>query len=206
MPDPTPTAQRSPRARAEALPPEERRARIVTAAEPLLLAHGAGATTKQIADAAGIAEGTIFRVFPDKDALIDAVVESITEVTSLIDALDDIDRSLPLAERLEIAVDVVRARMAKVFAMAAALGPRVAPGKGDGTDERARARLAALAAVFEPDAAQLRTDPLRAAQALHGLTIASTHPLLSGDEPLTSAEVVSLLLDGLRNPPQEPPC
>ena len=56
------------RTRATALPPSERRAEIVAATLPLLLAHGAAVTTRQIAEAAGIAEGTIFRVFPDKES------------------------------------------------------------------------------------------------------------------------------------------
>ena len=50
--------------------PDDRRRAIVDAVVPLLLAHGDDVTTKQIADAAGIAEGTIFRVFPDKPALL----------------------------------------------------------------------------------------------------------------------------------------
>ena len=43
---------------------------IVDAVVPLLLEHGGDVTTRQIAEAAGIAEGTIFRVFPDKAALL----------------------------------------------------------------------------------------------------------------------------------------
>src|SRR3954469_12148363 len=61
--------------RAAPLPADERRRAIVDVVVPLLLEHGAGVTTKQIAEAAGIAEGTIFRVFPDKAALLMAAAE-----------------------------------------------------------------------------------------------------------------------------------
>ena len=54
--------------------PEARREMIVDAALPLILEHGERVTTRQIADAAGIAEGTIFRAFADKDDVIAAVV------------------------------------------------------------------------------------------------------------------------------------
>src|SRR6266540_3926294 len=66
--------------RAASLPPDERRSMIVAATLPLLLEHGEMVTTRQIADAAGIAEGTIFRVFSDKDAVISAVLEAAVEL------------------------------------------------------------------------------------------------------------------------------
>ncbi|HEV7760274.1 MAG TPA: helix-turn-helix domain-containing protein, partial [Acidimicrobiales bacterium] len=56
--------------RAAAMPPDERRAAIACAALPLLLERGLAVTTRQIAEAAGVAEGTIFGVFPDKASLI----------------------------------------------------------------------------------------------------------------------------------------
>src|SRR3990170_3670682 len=56
--------------RAEPLSPQARRSAIVEAVIPLLVDRGAAVTTAQMAEAAGIAEGTIFRVFPDKDAVI----------------------------------------------------------------------------------------------------------------------------------------
>jgi hypothetical protein len=37
-----------------------------------------------------------------------------------------------------------------------------------------------------------------AAQILRGLTLALTHPALAPDQPVTPAEIVSLLLDGVR--------
>src|SRR3954470_21935241 len=61
--------------RASAMSPDERRKAIVRAMLPLLVERGDEITTRQIAEAAGIAEGTIFRVFPDKKALMLAAAE-----------------------------------------------------------------------------------------------------------------------------------
>ena len=56
--------------RAAPMAADDRRQAIVDAVVPLLLEQGGDVTTRQIAEAAGIAEGTIFRVFPDKAALL----------------------------------------------------------------------------------------------------------------------------------------
>jgi AcrR family transcriptional regulator len=184
-----PGALETARSRAAALPPEERRARIIEATLPLLLAHGTAITTRQIAEAAGIAEGTIFRVFPDKDSLITAVVDAALDTTTVDVQLDAIDATLPLEARLVEAVEILRRRMADVLQLRAAVGI---------LDQRPSADLGALAEVIEPDRGRLRRDPLQAAHLLRGLTIAGTHPALAPEVALTSEEIVSLLLDGLR--------
>src|SRR3954462_14862648 len=61
--------------RAAPLSADERRDAIIDVVLPLLLEHGSDVTTRQIAEAAGIAEGTVFRVFPDKAALLMAAAE-----------------------------------------------------------------------------------------------------------------------------------
>ena len=182
------------RARAAALPPEERRARIVEATLPLLLAHGAALTTRQIAEAAGIAEGTIFRVFPDKETLIAAVVDAALDTSAVDAALEAIDAGLPLEARLVAAVDILRRRMADVLQLRAAVGI---------LDQRPSADVGALAGVFAADRSQLRRDPNEAARVLRGLTLAGTHPALAPEEPLTSEEIVSLVLDGVRRRDEE---
>jgi len=188
------------RARAAALPPSERRAEIVAATLPLLLAHGSAVTTRQIAEAAGIAEGTIFRVFPDKESLIEAVVESAFDTGSVDAALAAIDPALPLEARLVAAVDILRRRFADVLQLRTAI-EMMQCSKNTASSLRHRMLapdLHALAGLFEADRKQLRREPLEAAHLLRGLTIAGTHPALILDAPLTSAEIVSLFLDGVR--------
>jgi AcrR family transcriptional regulator len=187
------------RTRATALPPSERRAEIIAATLPLVLAHGAAVTTRQIAEAAGIAEGTIFRVFPDKESLIEAVVESAFDSTSVDAALIAIDPSLPLESRLVEAVEILRRRVADIWQLRTALGMMQVSGSGPSLTDKHRAPdLTPLANLFLADRDQIRRDPLEAAHLLRGLTIASTHPALILDEPLSSAEIVSLFLDGVR--------
>lgn len=187
------------RPRAAALPPEERRAAIVEATVPLLLEHGAGVTTRQIAEAAGIAEGTIFRVFPDKESLIEATVATAFDPEPVEEALRAIDLDVPLEQRLVQAVDVLRRRLTTIWQLMTAAGLTQVP-----DEHRGPPNLAALAALFEPERDQLRREPLAAAQLLRGLTFAGSHPALIADEALPSAEIVSVLLDGIRARPDTP--
>ena len=58
--------------------------------------------------------------------------------------------------------------------------------------------IAGIADLFEPDRARLRFEPMVAAQMLRGLTIVGNHPSLASEVRLSPAEIVSVLLDGVR--------
>ncbi|MBN9326134.1 MAG: TetR family transcriptional regulator, partial [Cellulomonas sp.] len=45
------------------MPPDERRRAILRAVLPVVRERGADVTTRELAEAAGVAEGTLFRVF-----------------------------------------------------------------------------------------------------------------------------------------------
>ena len=182
--------------RAAALPPEERRAAIVAATIPLLARHGTHVTTREIAAAAGVAEGTIFRVFADKEALVDAAVESALDPAPIEAALAGIDRDLPFEQRLTIAVEILQVRIAEIWQLLSALG-RSAPAK----QKLRQGDLAQLVVLFEPERARLRHEPAVAARLLRGLVLAMSHPALVAGEPMAPAEIVSALLEGIRTDP-----
>ena len=193
MVSPPPTSNRVTPTRAPAMPPEERRAALIASTLPLLREHGLAVTTREIAEAAGIAEGTIFRVFPDKESLIDAVIEQAFDPEPVDHALEAIDRDLPLRARLEIAVEILQHRVTTIWQLMSAVGLSK-PSRQGPPDQTA------LAAVFEPDRDHLTRDPLACAQLLRGLTFACSHPALSTDTPLPPSEIVSVLLDGIEEP------
>lgn len=113
---------------------------IIKAALPLVTAHGGAVTTQQVARAAGIGEATIFRVFADKEALLDAVVAEALRPDTAVAELAAIDLDQPLADRLVEAAGALRAHMDRLGAVIGALiasghplrqGERPAPASGE---------------------------------------------------------------------------
>lgn len=177
--------------RASALPPEQRRAAIIEATKPLLVLHGETVTTRQIAEAAGIAEGTIFRVFSDKEELLGATLDAALDMEPFEKAVRGIDPALPFETQLVQATRMIQKRFVDVWRLVSNLGPelqRRAARRPPGSD--------ALTALFESrnDALQVQADD--AARMLRALTMSLTHPMLAG-EPKSAEEIVDLLLHGV---------
>lgn len=89
---------------------EDRRAAILDATIPLLVRHGIQVTTRQIADAAGVAEGTLFRVFDDKGSLVVAALARAFDPDPVVEAVRAVDVHRDLDTVLEEVVHVVTGR------------------------------------------------------------------------------------------------
>jgi AcrR family transcriptional regulator len=194
--------------RAAPLPPEQRRASIVDAALPLVRAHGRDVTTRQIAQAAGIAEGTIFRVFADKDAVIDAVVARAFDSAEFADELRAIDLDQPLRDRVRAAVVIQRRRLEDLFQLMFALRLGAPPWKRPDGRKSPHRRLhsqpdvfEAMVAVFAAGADELTVSAPEGARRMRLVTFAATHPMITDHHPLSTDEIVDLLLYGIAATP-----
>jgi AcrR family transcriptional regulator len=187
--------------RAPALPPDERRQALIEATLPLLYQHGRNVTTRLIAEAAGVAEGTIFRAFSTKDELIDAAIAHAFKPGAFLDTLDEIEATLPLRDRLVAVTRVMQQRFLASFGLIRALGLSGPPAhvKADIEGRRAwRAQAsAAIAEFIEPDAARLRVEPLELVRILWLLTFSGSHADITDGNLMSAEEIVDTLLYGL---------
>jgi AcrR family transcriptional regulator len=192
-----------PGGRAAPLPPDQRRQAILDATVPLLHAHGRDVTTRQIAVAAGIAEGTIFRVFPDKESLLDDAIARAFDQEPTKQRLRAIDPALPLVDRVRAAALILADRIETMWSLLYAL--RLAPRAENFTADRRRAAVGAGAAgfadvlteLFAADAPTLAVTPAVAGQLLRSVVFAGMHPHIAGPEQLPIGQLVDVLLNGI---------
>ncbi|MDW3214928.1 MAG: TetR/AcrR family transcriptional regulator [Ilumatobacteraceae bacterium] len=177
--------------RAAPLPPDERRAAVVRAVLPLMLEHGVGVTTRELARAAGVSEGTLFNVFADKDELIGAVVEALLDLEPFERAIEAIDPDVPFYDRLAAATEIIQRRVVDVWKLVSQLDTarHAALRKGPFPDSPA------LIALLATESGRLREAPADAARLLRAMALALSHPHMV-DTPRPPADIVDLFLNG----------
>jgi hypothetical protein len=203
--------------------PEQLRQTIARATVPLLAEYET-LTTAQIADAGGVDEADLLAVFAGKEAVMQAVVATLTEtITAVLNPaeevreLDEIFADLPLASRLVRVIDVLNAYYRRVRSGYEDLLPPGVPGadtpdvhggrhsvfpredqlRSLGTSPELRQ---AVAKLLEPDEQRLRLPAQVLAAAFVGMTFGGiVQPVGPDQSPLPAEQVVGLILHGALN-------
>lgn len=189
--------------RAAPLAPDERRRSIVDAVIPLIVEQGAAVTTREMAEAAGVAEGTIYKVFPDKPSIILEAIRVSMDPDPTRSAIEAIPDDIPLADQAEVAARILMDRADRLVALVSVLGtmPEDRHPDHEGAhrqfEDAQRVVVSALTELFERHAGHLRVPPDRAAVMLRGLVFVNKHPRLSPAEQWTASEIVAMALHGV---------
>lgn len=187
--------------------PEDRQQAILDAVTPLIVERGASVTTSEMARAAGVAEGTIYSVFPDKHSLIIAAVRASLDPAAVQAAVGNIDRTQTLQLQLQDAATILADRIERVMALFDALRSLPEHSHHDGSHARhfvAQTEAAVtetLTELLDTHREELSIEPVRAAAAFRGLIFAIRHPMLPPDQRLTVEEAVTILMSGIANRP-----
>jgi AcrR family transcriptional regulator len=187
------------RTRARPLSTDDRRAMIIDSVIPLLIEQGREVTTRQIAEAAGIAEGTIFRVFPDKDALFEAAIEKFLDPGSLNERLRAIDPDLPLEAKVNNILFQLRARMTGIFGIMHAVGMHGPRPRRTSAD----IFVATIDEVLRPDLDRLGLSPDRIASFLRLVAFASAIPQFNEGHEISTVELARYVTYGIAGTPAE---
>ncbi|WP_129787266.1 TetR/AcrR family transcriptional regulator [Promicromonospora panici] len=215
------------RPRAPRMAPEDRKAAIIDSVLPLVAERGNDVTSRELAQAAGVAEGTLFRAFGDKTALVGAVaVEGLHRAAGPEQALAEltaIDTALPLERRLELVIETGRDRTAEAMRWMSVLRHLQAalPPVDDDTSRQRmtafrdkfmaqrlsqhEATVEGITAVLAPDLHRLRV-PVDVAISLIESAIAGAHTRFDNLLPAVPADVLAdALVNGLAGPEEKRP-
>jgi AcrR family transcriptional regulator len=182
------------RERARPLPPDDRREMILGAIIPLLRERGRDVTSRELAEAAGIAEGTLFRAFGDKESIIQAGLEKMLDPEPFRAALRTIRHELPLEEKLTEVIELLRGRFEGVFAIMTAFGLERPPqGRPGGFEEW----VEIVTDLLENDVHQLAVPAETIAYYVRLVAFASVLPPLNAARSFDSAELATLVTHGI---------
>jgi AcrR family transcriptional regulator len=185
------TAARKPRADAQ-----RNRDSLLEAAKAAFAEVGPEASLDEIARRAGVGIGTLYRHFPTRDAIVEAVYRR--EVQQLADAAPRLMESLPPAEALRAWMRVFIDYIAAKKVIAPALKSSVGGGSAVYADSSVRINGAIALLVERARASgdiRPSADPADLLRALIGFAYVNSAP----DWEASARRLIDLLIDGLKS-------
>lgn len=174
------------------------RARVLEAAESVFAAKGTGAPTEEVARAAGVGIGTVFRHFPTKEALLEAVLvarlQRFADEAEAVVAADSDDPGGAFFAFLTSWIEMSSAKNAYFEALAAA-GVTLPVAKS-GIGARLVEALGVLLSRAQ-DAGAVRKD-LVAGELITVIIGVARAAEYAGPDARLRDRVVEILFDGLR--------
>ena len=203
--------------RAAPMSRDDRRDALVDVFVELAHREGRKPTTSEIAQEAGVAEGTIFRVFATKEALEREAVQAAFCPAPVRRRIAAIDPEGTLRERLVDFTRIMQARFTEVFGLMAALGLTEPPNRGPhlacyeaGRHLRGPAPTTrtstppptsrcstSIHELLVHDEDHLVVPATDLVHRLRLLTFSGSHPGIADGQVLTPEEIVDTVLFGL---------
>lgn len=174
---------------------------LIRAASEAFAVHGVEASLEKIAKCAGVGVGTLYRHFPTRDALVEAVYRHNVDV--LCEAAEELRATLPpdeaLAEWMQRWVGYVATKKGLATYLKSVVSA------DSDLFESSFARVQATVNGLVEDAVAASTiragvDGMEILRALSGVCLMSDHPA----GPEQGSKVAGLLMDGLRYGAQQP--
>jgi AcrR family transcriptional regulator len=180
------------RERARPLSPDERRAAIVDAIIPLLREQGRDISTRQIAEAAGVAEGTIFRAFGDKESIIEAAIARVIDPEPLRAKLRGIDPDEPTEDKVRQVMILLRERFTGFIGFMTSIGVQGPP---PGTRPSDADWIATMQRIFRDDELGVPVETL--AFYLRMIAFATSVPAFNAPREFDADELADLVVHGI---------
>ncbi len=167
---------------------------LISAAAAAFSAHGADVALEDIARQAGVGIGTLYRHFPTRDSLVEAVYRH--EVDVLCERADDLLGTLPPDQALADWMQLFVRHVATKRGMLSVLKPMLSSNPSFFAETRGRAKAAAtklLDAGVAAGTVRSDVDGADLLRAVGGICMSTDQ-----ERPDASDRLVGLLFDGLR--------
>jgi len=168
---------------------------LITAAAAAFSAHGAEVPLEDIARQAGVGIGTLYRHFPTRDSLVEAVYRH--EVDILVERADQLPDTPPPDQALEEWMELFVRHVATKRGMLSVLKPMLSSNPSFFAETKGRATAAATKLLAAGVAAGTVRDDVNGAdllRAVGGICMSTDQ-----DRSDASDRLVGLLFDGLRH-------